>query len=181
MVFCTEFLGGWWSWEPLHRSCVRCGCCRATTATSITHAGPMQRLSRPPPTQKLGAENHMLQLNIQCSWWWTYVPETCRAKNTLIKLPFYNMLAFQVVSFCTTSLAQRTKLIFWRSAVFSGCLRKPSEFQMQVYSYVLQKDECHHRLKEKAINNKIRNSIYIPHVGLPNFWGKQFPSKHLNS
>ena len=28
---------------------------------------PTQRLSRPPPTQKLGAENHMLQLNIQCS------------------------------------------------------------------------------------------------------------------
>ena len=24
----------------------------------------MQRLSRPPPIQKLGAENHMLQLNI---------------------------------------------------------------------------------------------------------------------
>ena len=29
MVFCTEFLDGWWSWEPLHRSCVRCGCCHA--------------------------------------------------------------------------------------------------------------------------------------------------------
>jgi len=26
-----------------------------------------QRLSRPPPTQKLSAENHMLQHNIQCS------------------------------------------------------------------------------------------------------------------
>jgi len=25
---------------------------------------PTQRLSRPPPIQKLGAENHMLQLNI---------------------------------------------------------------------------------------------------------------------
>jgi len=22
MVFCTEFLDGWWSWEPLRRSCV---------------------------------------------------------------------------------------------------------------------------------------------------------------
>jgi len=25
---------------------------------------PTQRLSRPPPTQKLGAQNHMLELNI---------------------------------------------------------------------------------------------------------------------
>jgi len=29
MVFCTEFLDGWWSWVPLRRSCVRCGWCRA--------------------------------------------------------------------------------------------------------------------------------------------------------
>jgi len=29
MVFCTEFLDGWWSWEPLRRSCVRFGRCRA--------------------------------------------------------------------------------------------------------------------------------------------------------
>jgi len=28
---------------------------------------PTQRLSRPPPIQKLGAENHVQQLNIQCS------------------------------------------------------------------------------------------------------------------
>ena len=28
------------------------------------HTRPTQRLSRPPPVQKLGAENHMLQLNI---------------------------------------------------------------------------------------------------------------------
>jgi len=30
VVFCTEFLDGRWSWEPLRRSCVRCGWCRAT-------------------------------------------------------------------------------------------------------------------------------------------------------
>ena len=24
MVFCTEFLDGWWSWELLYSSCVRC-------------------------------------------------------------------------------------------------------------------------------------------------------------
>ena len=29
MVFCTEFLDGWLSWEPLRRSCARCGWCRA--------------------------------------------------------------------------------------------------------------------------------------------------------
>jgi len=29
MVFYTEFLDGWWSWEPLRRSCARCGWCRA--------------------------------------------------------------------------------------------------------------------------------------------------------
>jgi len=39
----------------------RCGWCRVT---AWHHP---QRLSRPPPIQKLGAENHMLQFNIQCS------------------------------------------------------------------------------------------------------------------
>jgi len=33
-------------------------------APSAPHSTPTQRLSRPPPIQKLGAENHMLQLNI---------------------------------------------------------------------------------------------------------------------
>jgi len=32
-------------------------------APSAPHTRPTQRLSRPPPIQKLGAENHMLQLN----------------------------------------------------------------------------------------------------------------------
>jgi len=36
MVFCTEFLDGWWSWELLRRSCVRCGWCRATHGTIRT-------------------------------------------------------------------------------------------------------------------------------------------------
>jgi hypothetical protein len=31
------------------------------------HTRPTQRLSRTPPIQKLGAENHLLQLNIKCS------------------------------------------------------------------------------------------------------------------
>ena len=54
------------------------------TATSAPHTRPTQRLSRPPPIQKLGAKNHMLQLNIQCSWWWAYIPETSRVKNTYL-------------------------------------------------------------------------------------------------
>ena len=40
----------------------------------------------------------MLQLNIHCSWWWAYVPETCRAKYTLIKLHCCIKLAFQIIS-----------------------------------------------------------------------------------
>jgi len=32
MVFCNEFLDGWWSLEPLCRSCVRCGWWRAPSA-----------------------------------------------------------------------------------------------------------------------------------------------------
>jgi len=34
------------------------------TAPSAPYTRPTQHLSRPPPIQKLGAENHMLQLNI---------------------------------------------------------------------------------------------------------------------
>jgi len=38
--------------------------CRKPMAPSAPHTRPTQRLSRPPPIQKFGAENHMLQLNI---------------------------------------------------------------------------------------------------------------------
>ena len=50
MVFCTEFLDGWCSWQPLRSSCVRCGWCRA--ALSAPYTRPTQRLSRPPPIHK---------------------------------------------------------------------------------------------------------------------------------
>jgi len=36
----------------------------ADGAPSAPYTRPTQRLSRPPPIQKLGAENRMLQLNI---------------------------------------------------------------------------------------------------------------------
>ena len=34
------------------------------TTPSAPYTRPTQQFSRPPPIQKLGAENHMLQLNI---------------------------------------------------------------------------------------------------------------------
>ena len=36
----------------------------ADGARSVPHTRPTQQLSRPPPFQKLGVGNHMLQLNI---------------------------------------------------------------------------------------------------------------------
>jgi len=40
------------------------GAVRRRTAPSAPYTRPTQLLSRPPPIQKLGAENHMQQLNI---------------------------------------------------------------------------------------------------------------------
>ena len=36
MVFCTEFLDGWWSWMLLRRSCLQCGWCRAAPSASCS-------------------------------------------------------------------------------------------------------------------------------------------------
>ena len=76
------------------------------------HTRPAQRLSRPPPIQKLGAENHILQINIWCSWWWAYVHETCRARNTLIKLPCCVRLAFQIMSWGRCAFKQTSSKFF---------------------------------------------------------------------
>ena len=56
-----------WMGGGLESRCVGCvysadGAMR--TAPSAPYTRPTQRLSRPPPIQKLSAENHMLQLNI---------------------------------------------------------------------------------------------------------------------
>ena len=76
MVFCTEFLDGWWSWELL-------------CSGSQDHH----------PSKK------SVQKNISCSSTSNdpadgrmYVPETCRAKNTSIKLPCFIKMAFQIIS-----------------------------------------------------------------------------------
>ena len=52
MVSCTEFLDGWWSWEPLRRSCVRCGWCRATSMA------PSAPYTRPTQTHRQMEERH---------------------------------------------------------------------------------------------------------------------------
>ena len=81
------------------------------TAPSAPHTRPTQRLSRPPSIQKLGGENHMLHLNVWCSWWWAYVPETCRAKNILIKLPRCIKLPFQIISRWRCTVKQPSSIL----------------------------------------------------------------------
>jgi len=45
-----------------------------------------------------------------CSWWWAYVPETCRAKNTSIKLPSRIKLAFHFISWGRCMVKQPSTL-----------------------------------------------------------------------
>ena len=84
-------------------------------APSAPHTRPTQQLSRPPPIQNLGAENRMLQL-VWYSWWWAYVPETCRPKNTSIKLPCCIKLAFHIISAVQLSWIQAALADFQKSA-----------------------------------------------------------------
>jgi len=104
-----------WMGGGLESHCVGrvCGADGAVpcTAPSAPYTRPRQRLSRPPPIQNLGVENHILQHNIQYSWWWAYVPETCRAKNTLIKLPSCIKLAFQVISWGRCTVKQPSSFL----------------------------------------------------------------------
>jgi hypothetical protein len=76
------------------------------------------------PSKKLGAENHMLQL-VWCSWWWSYVPETCRAKNISIKLPRCIKLAFHIISWgrCTFKQPSNNKCVYW-SVLYVKCVPK---------------------------------------------------------
>ena len=84
------------------------------TSPSAPHTRPTQRLSRPPPIQKLGAENHLLQLNIWYSWWWAYVSETCRAKNTSINLRCCIKLACHFTSRRRSTVKQPSKLTVFK-------------------------------------------------------------------
>ena len=55
-IWFSEFLDEWWSWEPLRRSCVRCGWCRETT-TSAPHGDQN-------PYERFGKETNMLHLTV---------------------------------------------------------------------------------------------------------------------
>jgi len=101
--------------------------CRATrTAPSAPNTPATQRLSRPPSVHKLSAGNHMLQLNIWCSWWCGYVPETCRAKNTSIKSPCYIKLAFHIISWGRCTFKQPSSYRFL--LVYNDCILFDSDF-----------------------------------------------------
>ena len=56
--------------------------------------------------------NHMLQLIIECSWWWAYVPEISRAKNTWIKLPCFIKLTFHIISWWRCTVKKNLKYFF---------------------------------------------------------------------
>ena len=47
MVFCTEFLDGWWSWQPLRRSCVQRGWCRVISTAHTTYAEALKTSTHP--------------------------------------------------------------------------------------------------------------------------------------
>jgi len=63
MLSCSIWFSAprFWMGGGLVSHCVRCV---YGTDGAVRVARPTQRLSRPPPIQKLGAENHTVQLNI---------------------------------------------------------------------------------------------------------------------
>jgi len=68
-----------------------------------------------------------VQLNIWRSWWWAYVPETCRAKNTSIKsikLPYCVKLAFHIIlwGICTVKRPSRFAVLHWEMSLINGCI-----------------------------------------------------------
>ena len=93
MVFCTEFLDGWWSREPLCRSCIQCGWCRPHRTHDLRSGSQDHHPSK-----------NWVQKTICCNSTSNapddgrMYPETCRAKNTSIKLPCCIKLAFQIIS-----------------------------------------------------------------------------------
>ena len=64
MLSCSVWFSApsFWMGGGLDSRCVGRVC--GADGAVARQTGPTQRLSRPPPIQKLGAENHMLQLNI---------------------------------------------------------------------------------------------------------------------
>ena len=171
------FLDGWWSWEPLRRLFVRCGCCRAThgniRTARTTYTAALKTTTHP---KKLGAENHMLQLNIKCSWWWVSVPKIYRAKNALIKLPCCIKLAFQVISWARCTVKQPTNLIFPWDAFKASCL-PPACSVSSIFIYnssyykVMYASHMHLHYTHKFIlrrdNSKIKNLLETKYFWKP--------------
>ena len=56
MVFCTEFLDEWWSWEPLHRSCM--GTANTTYAVALKTTTHLKTRCRKP----YAATQHLMLL-----------------------------------------------------------------------------------------------------------------------
>ena len=71
MVFCTEFLDGWWS-SLLRRSCVQCRWCRAVPCTvQTTYAAALKTTTHPKTRcrKPYAATQHLMLLMMgACTW-----------------------------------------------------------------------------------------------------------------
>jgi len=70
MVFWTEFLDGWWSWEPLRGSCVRCGWGTICTV-HMTHSAALNTTTHPKTRcrKPYAATQHLMLLMMGvCNW-----------------------------------------------------------------------------------------------------------------
>jgi len=109
IVFCIQFVDGWW--------------CRVY---GLDGAVWLSRI------YKLSAENHMLQLNIYCSWWWAYAPETCRAKETSINYivaSSWHFTLFRVLVGFRWNMGPLTELYlqFSQSVKVKACVLRTTE------------------------------------------------------
>ena len=136
IVFCSEFLDALWSWEPLRRSCVRWGWCRATSAP---YTWPTQRL-------------RMLHFNVWCSWWWAYVLETCRAKITLIKITLLHQVG--ISNYFLRKMHGQTTLKL-STASHKGCMCAYGTVSDELYVCVLN---CVKKLLSYLLNFSVRQT-----------------------
>ena len=111
------------------------------------------------PIQKHGAGSHMLQLNIKFSWWWAYVPETCRAKNISIKLHSCIKLTFHIISWGKCTVKQQSSLVFKWFFAFSYSKFKARE---QILFHI--------RLRPLLLKYGFSFFVYNPKVSWYLFW-----------
>ena len=111
MVFCTDFLDGWWSWELLravphhpHR-------------THDLHSG----------SQDHHPSKNSVQKTIYCNSTSNapddgrMYPKQVALKNTLIKLPYCIKLAFQIISLSRCTVKQPSNVATSRNTIDRGC------------------------------------------------------------